>query len=354
MAHELTIRANGAAEMAFVGETPWHGLGQNVTKGASIGVWAKEAGLDWEALAGEPQIIHTSKLGAPLETIPFFDYKGLYRSDTKAPLAIVGSGYEPHQPRQLLEFFREFTESGGWHIHTAGSMRGGRKLWVMATCDDPMRYLKGKQDAMALNLLLATSLDGSMQTTGILTNVRVVCANTLRLALESGSDAMVKLSHRSTFDAASIRRALGVEEAHKNFERFMETARELADTPIDLSDARDRLMAIFGTKPREEKPKLDLSWLGNTEAGGEAEAELEEMAESVSPTVARILELFQGEGRGSELKTAKGTRWGLLNAVTEFVDHEMGRTQDTRLDNSWFGRGDGFKKDALAMLTAEA
>lgn len=361
MAHELTIRANGKAEMAFVGQTPWHGLGQNVTKGASIGVWAKEAGLDWEALEATPFIHHTEpqkNLNAdprPItRAITFDDYKALYRSDTKAPLAIVGQGYQPHQPRELLEFFREFTESGGWHIHTAGSMRGGRKLWVMATCEDAQRYVKGRQDANVLNLLLATSLDGSMQTTGIITQVRVVCANTLRQALENGNDAMVKLSHRSSFDEATIRKALGVEQAQKNFARFMEQAREMAETPINLDEARERLMGIFQDKSKPAKPKLDLSWLnvGNPEAGNEDDSE-DLGGPEVTRSVARILELFQGEGRGSDLKTANGTRWGLLNAVTEFVDHEMGRTADTRLDNAWFGRGNAFKKDALASLTAE-
>lgn len=349
MAHELTLNEKTRKyEMAFVGETPWHGLGQNVTRGASIGVWAKEAGLDWEAQEGTPRI---GDLGAP-GAIVFEDYKGLYRSDSGKPLAIVGAGYQAHQPRDLLEFFREFTESGGWHIHTAGTLRGGRKLWVMATCEDAKRYVKGKTDSVALNLLLATSLDGSMQTTGILTDVRVVCANTLRLALENGADAMVKLSHRSSFDSDAIKTALGVEAAQKNFSAFMEQARELAETPIDLSEARDMLALIFKPEKKEERPKLDLSWLGNVNAGRLDEDE-EPTVQEDSRSVARILELFDGEAKGADLKTAKGTRWGLLNAVSEFVDHEMGRTPDTRLDNAWFGRGNAFKKSALQLLTTE-
>lgn len=350
MAHELTLGKNGRYEMAFVGETPWHGLGQSVTKGASIGVWAKEAGMDWEALSGTPNLIGRNPDGR-MVSVDFPDYKGLYRSDNRRPLAIVGRDYKPHQPHQLLEFFREFTESGGWHIHTAGTMRGGRKLWVMATTEDARRYVKGNQDLMVLNLLLATSMDGSMQTTGCITPTRVVCANTLRIALE-GTQTMVKLGHRSTFDAEHIKRSLGVECAHQSFSQFMDKAREMADTPVALEEASEVLRSIFAAKqPRPEKPKLDLSWLnmGDPNAG----APEEESAPDLSRTVSRVLELFQGEGRGSELKTARGTRWGLLNAVTEFVDHEMGRTQDVRLDNAWFGRGIGFKQDAFKLLTTE-
>lgn len=347
MAHELTLGKNGKYEMAFVGETPWHGLGQNVTKGASIGVWAAEAGMDWEALGGTPAIGAKDGRGKIID-IDFSDYKALYRSDSRAPLAIVGRDYKPHQPRQLLEFFREFTESGGWHIHTAGTLRGGRKLWVMATTEDARKYVKGNQDQVSLNLLLATSLDGSMQTTGMLTTVRVVCANTLRAAVEGGSQALVKLGHRSTFDADHIKRSLGVESARQNFAQFMEAAREMAETPISLDDAVSVLNSIFQPKAKAEKPKLDLSWLnlGNPNAG----APEEEPSQDTGRTVSRVLELFQGAGMGSDLKTAKGTRWGLLNAVTEFVDHEMGRSQDVRLDNAWFGRGTGFKQEALTIL----
>jgi phage/plasmid-like protein (TIGR03299 family) len=343
MAHELTLRHDGRYEMAFVGETPWHGLGQNVTKGASIGVWAKEAGMDWEAREGVPLIGHPDN-----DAIYFDDYKALYRSDNDAPLAIVGSGYQPHQPREILEFFREFTEGGGWHIHTAGTMRGGRKLWVMATCEDAQRFVKGHKDSVALNLLLATSLDGSMQTTGALTNVRVVCANTFRQALEGGSQAMVRLSHRSSFDSSYIKKELGVEAAQKSFAAFMESAREMAETPVTLDEAREfltRILCDSSKKEKQRKPKLDLSWLG-IDAGG---AEEEQPTDSRS--VGRILSLFQGEGRGADLATSKGTRWGLFNAITEHVDHEMGRTPDTRLDSAWFGRGNGFKQEAYKILT---
>lgn len=351
MAHELTIRANGKTEMAFVGSTPWHGLGQNVLKDASIDVWAEQAGMDWQALEGTPAV-QAGVLGIrdKYKEIMFNDYKALFRSDTHEPLSIVGKDYQIVQPRDMLEFFRDLTETGGWHIHTAGTMKGGRKLWAMATCEDPFRFVKGfKGDRMALNLLLATSLDGSMQTTGLLTSVRVVCANTLRMALAGGGHAQVKLSHRSTFDADAIKQVLGIDAAHKTFDAFMEQARSLAETPIDLSEARDVLLQIF--KPSAAIVKPNLSWLTSTIA------ELDTApAADVQDTRAtgRILELFDGDGMGATLKTAAGTRWGLLNAVTQYVDHEMGRTPDTRLDAAWFGRGRDFKQQALDLLTEEA
>jgi hypothetical protein len=65
----------------------------------------------------------------------------------------------------------------------------------------------------------------------------------------------------------------------------------------------------------------------------------------------RVLSLFSGAGMGANMSTAKGTRWGLLNAVTQYVDHEAGRTADVRLDSAWFGRGQAHKEYAHRLLT---
>ncbi len=344
MAHELSLRANGSAEMAFVGETPWHGLGQSVTKGASIGVWAKEAGMDWKAQ--EADVLF--KVRGEVQTFP--TSKVIYRSDTGAGLATVGSKYEIVQPLDMLEFFRDLTEGGGWHIHTAGVLRGGRKLWAMASNGESMDVRakgansKGAPDVIKQNLLLATSLDGSMKTTAALTAVRVVCANTLALALRNEKSA-IEVSHRSVFDPQGIKRALGV--ARDSFDYFMQQAREMADTPVQLDEALDVLRQVFRTTVPVVK-KVDTSWMGDLaqiEANAEAEDDVKE-----SRVVSRVLELFAGAGMGADFKTAKGTRWGLFNAITQHVDHEMGRTQDTRLDSAWFGRGNSFKKEALELL----
>lgn len=341
MAHELTIRANGRAEMAFVGETPWHGLGQPVTKGASIGVWAKEAGLDWRAKEAHVMFRPDPRTTSTAALQQAEGYKMLYRSDDHKQLAIVGDGYEVVQPIDVLEFFRDMTEAGGWHIHTAGSLRGGRKLWAMASNGEFGKV--GKGDEIARNILLATSLDGSMKTTAMETTVRVVCANTLALALNSASRGRtVSISHRTQFDPQLVKRALGVNV--DSFQQFLLTAQEMAETPIKLDDARDLLRTLFKVEEVKEKSKPKLAWLGDlSQVGVEPEAK-------DTRAITRILDLFKGEGMGAGLSTAKGTTWGLLNAITQHVDHEQGRTGDSRLDSAWFGRGNTIKQSAAELL----
>jgi phage/plasmid-like protein (TIGR03299 family) len=341
MAHELTLRANGRAEMAFVGETPWHGLGQQITKGASIGVWAKEAGMDWTAESGVPQVFIPavdSVRGKP-QLIEYEDHQAIWRSDNLKPLAIVGANYQKVQPREVLEFFRDLTEQGGWHIHTAGTLRGGRKLWAMASNGESAKI--GGKDEVMQNLLLATSLDGSMRTVAAPTAIRVVCANTLAYALEDNEKAL-RISHRSVFDPEAVKRTLGV--AQNSFAAYVERAREMADTPINMEEARVLLAAIFAPPKEKDVKKPDLSWMGGLMDLGKP------VDDPDNRIVATILDLFDGGGMGANMKTAKGTRWGLLNAVTEHVDHSMGRTDDTRLDSAWFGRGDAFKRQAFEAL----
>lgn len=347
MAHELTIRANGRADMAYVGETPWHGLGQEVTKGASIGVWRRESGLDWEAKEATVHFIPDRPAGgSALQDrgchLAMPERKVIYRSDTQRPIGDVSSKYKLVQPGEMLEFFRDLTESGGWHIHTAGSLRGGAKIWAMASSEE-LSGRVGKSDRVLGNLLLATSMDGSMRTTAKLTAVRVVCANTLALALNPGLDEpSVTVSHRSSFNADEVKRSLGV--SVPAFEAFMAQAQALSETGIGLDEARGVLRDLFG-QPKATASGADAEFHGMMAQFGVSSGPLREQR-----SVDRAMDLFSGAGLGSSLPGSAGTRWGLLNAVTQHIDYERGWTADTRMDSAWFGKGDEIKRAALRIL----
>lgn len=361
MAHDITT-INGKASMAFTGATPWHGLGQRLTEGAPLEVWREQAGFDWSALSSPVRFVDTAG-----ETHVMPDRQVIYRSDTGAPLSVMGDSYKIVQPGEVIEFFRDLSESGGWHLHTAGVLRGGRKMWALARNHTEGEVAPG--DKVRGNLLIATSLDGSMPTVAAMTAVRVVCANTLKIALsgafeqrgshlgkvKDGERAM-KVSHRSQFDADACKRELGV--ARTAFEDFMGAARIMAAQSIELDEARAILRRVFGqpTTGKREAAPLSGSIAPAVSIDG---AGLLSSLLAKSPTgqvreqrsVARCLALFGGEGRGANAEGSAGTRWGLFNAVTEHVDHEMGRSADTRLDSAWFGRGHEFKSQVLELLT---
>lgn len=354
MAHELAARADGRAAMAFTGSTPWHGLGERMPDGATIEAWQAAAGLDWTAVLAPVRFTPDG------HTVPL-TYDGqsvIYRDDTEAALGIVGDGYRIVQPRQVLEFFRDMTEAGGWHIHTAGALRGGRKIWALARNHTEGEVAPG--DTVRGNLLLATSMDGSLATHCGMTAIRVVCANTMKVALQTDRKAaardtgMIRTTHRSLFDADAVKRALGV--ARESFESFMVRARALAASQIGQDEAREVLRSLFVKPTRLEAAPVATG--GGTVDGSEfaqllarpAVVDMKQARENRN--VARCLELFGGSGRGALHEGSNGTRWGLLNAVTEFVDHEQGRTADTRLDSAWFGDGAALKSRALEVLSA--
>lgn len=332
MAHELARRADGRAAIAFVGETPWHGLGQSLTRDSDLETWRREAGLDWEAIA-TPVI--AGDYGQA------HDYKAIVRSDNKKVLSVVGAKYQLVQPGEVLEFFADMIRDSGWYLHTAGALKGGNRVWAMATNDQIETV--GKGDAVSNNLLLATSMDGSMRTTVLETSIRVVCNNTLTYAVRDGDrrSAGLRISHRQTWDPISVKKIMALREA--GFHTFIEASRRLAETGVSLADTRDLLHRIFKT---DNQPNT--SWMGSL-ADRNADQELAE-----SRGFRSVMALFQGEGRGSSLKTSKGTVWGLLNSVTEYVDHYMGNTDDGRLDAAWFGRGSEIKNRAHEILTEYA
>ena len=117
--------------MAYVGQQPWHGLGNQLSPKQPIEVWAKQAGMDWQIEETEVRFVSGSA-GSNLGSIHSFpEQKVLYRSDTKAPLSVVSSRYQVVQPREILEFYRDLTDVGGFELETAGVLKDGKKLWAL-------------------------------------------------------------------------------------------------------------------------------------------------------------------------------------------------------------------------------
>jgi len=118
-------------QMAYVGQTPWHGLGNELTTNQPLEVWAKQAGLDWQ-IQESPVRYVTNSSGSLGQILSYPDSKVLYRSDTRAPLSVVGNRFKVVQPEEILEFYRDLTEVSGFELETAGVLKGGRKMWALA------------------------------------------------------------------------------------------------------------------------------------------------------------------------------------------------------------------------------
>lgn len=310
------------SSMAYSGERPWHGLGHELAANQPIEVWRKRAGLDWAIESSEVRFV-TGNAGSNLGAIhPFPDQRVLYRSDTKAPLGIVSSRYQVVQPREVLEFYRDLTEVGGFELETAGALLGGKKLWALAKTGHS-GILKNK-DAIKGYLLLATACDGTLATTAQFTSIRVVCSNTLQIALGHGAGA-VKVSHRTRFDADAVKRQLGI--AVSSWDAFMARTKAMAE--CKLTDAA--VEAFF---------RRVLTYPATNSS--------ERVTPAVNERALKVAgELYVGRGMGAQLPSAAGTLWGAVNAITEYTDHRRrARSEDHRRDAAWFGQGADLKQRA--------
>lgn len=333
MAHMID-ETTGRAAMAYTGATPWHGLGQALTPGASIETWTREAGLGYDVL--ESPVQYSTPASSELQRWP--DRKVLHRSDTGAPLAVVSDGYRVVQPSEIMDFFRELVELGGFQLETAGALSDGRRVWALASVADAAPVVS--QDLVKPYLLLGTSYDGTMATVAKFTAIRVVCNNTITAAvggygngrvLESEKNlgylkSAVRVLHSERFDAESVRLQLGI--VANAWESFLVQSRQLAGQPM-AAEAADAFVAELLQPYHTSKLPMN-----ETRA------------------YKRIMALFNGGAIGSELPGVAGTKWAMLNAVTELVDHERGRSNNTRIESAWFGAGAALKARAAELLAA--
>jgi phage/plasmid-like protein (TIGR03299 family) len=315
--------AHAIEKMAYVGETPWHSLGSALPPRQPIEVWSKKAGMDWE-IRETPVRFMTGEAGALGSIQTFPDQKVLYRSDTRAPLSVVSNRYQVVQPKEILEFYRDLTEISGFELETAGVLKAGRKLWALARTGKEAS-LKGN-DVVKGYVLLATSCDGTLATTATPTTIRVVCNNTLTMAINGAANA-VKVPHSTVFDAQAVKRQLGIAVTH--WDSFMYRMKTLSERKVKTHEAMNYFLKVLCQADDTVDPAMQR--LMNERA------------------LKRVQAIFDGSaGMGAELASSQGTAWGLLNAVTQYVDHDRrARTQDSRMDSAWFGQGAALKQRAL-------
>lgn len=326
MSHEIEF-TNGQADIAFVGETPWHKLGQNLLPGADIDTWAKAAGLAHK--------VHSSP-------VHYMDDEGvmqlngdrnvLYRSDNKKALGVVGNRYNVVQPSTILDFFKVLAENNHFTLEVAGALNGGKRIWALARVGEGAPVVG--HDVVLPYILLATSYDGTMATVAQPTTVRVVCNNTITMALSKDQDKRITVPHNQQFDAKEVRLDLGI--ALDSFDKFMIDARKLAKRETNDAFAIQFLKMLLpagvsvknegGSKVVQPIPVEETKLFGD------------------------IMALYKGEAMGADLREARGTAWGLLNAITQHTDHVAGRNADTRMTSAWFGKGNDLKTRAASML----
>ena len=341
-------------QMAYVGETPWHGLGNQLSQHQPLDVWAQQAGMDWRIESSNVSYMAQNERGQSI-IMPYEEQRVLYRSDTHAPLSVVSQRFQEVQPKEILEFYRDLTEQSGFELETAGVLKGGKKFWALARTGQSTA-LKGK-DVSNGYILLATACDGTLATTAQFTSIRVVCNNTLAIALkgQNTSAGVVKVPHSTKFDADKVKQQLGI--SVRAWDEHMYEMKQLSQRKVTQYEAAAYFDAVFNNTTMSSIDQEDnIIQFYRDVATQAAQANVKEKSEPNAKSMSKAMKMFNGQGRGATLPSSKDTAYGLLCSITEFIDHERrAMSTDHRLDSAWFGAGASIKQrgleQALSMLS---
>lgn len=318
MSHELTTRKNGQVEFAYLERDglPWHGLGTAMIPGQSLDVWQKAAGMDWHIHRSMVRYATCANAG-PQDFIELPESHVLFRSDNKEPLGVVSNKYQVVQPAEVLDFFRDIAHAGGLELSAAGTIYGGKRFWATAKFGEASpATLKDKLRGF---LLISTSADGSLATDVRRVTERVVCRNTLAMAL-SEDVASVRVTHRSKFNPTSVKEFMGLNNAV--FDSFVRKLERLANTDVKLEHAENMAVAVIGGDQDKVRTTVGFN---------------------------KVMELFTKTGLGAKEDGVYGTAWGFVNAFTEYADHwTRSRTAENRLVSAQWGEGAKLKQRALS------
>lgn len=295
--------------IAYAGETPWHGLGTKVPADLSPDQMLKKAGLDWSVRKVQAYAEVAGKKVAVGKS-------ALVRDSDDRILDVVSDDWNILQNEKAFEFFHDFVAAGDMEMHTAGSLRDGQLVWALAKVHDGFTLFEG--DTVESYLLFSNPHKYGWSIDVRFTPIRVVCNNTLTLSLNTASKNMVKVSHRREFDADMVKETLGV--AKEKLVKYKEMAQFLGSKRYNDKTIVEYFKRVFPVVGGPDKKK--------------------EMSISAS----KALDVINTQPGAN---FAEGSFWSAFNTVTFMVDHKLGRNQDTRLSNAWFGNGKKIKNDAL-------
>lgn len=317
--------------MMYVGEKPWHGLGnyvgdKNITAKDAI----KAAGLDWEVKKLET---HYNFNGKEMRGLGY----DVVRMDNGSTLGHVGEVYVPLQNREAFDFMDAIIGEGRAVYHTAGSLMNGSRIWLLVDMKQEAEITTG--DKVRNFILLSNTHDGKQMVDIGLTAVRVVCNNTLQMALNAKEKGeFYRFRHSSKMASKTIEVSKALSAVNEKFEKFVQAGQLLAGEEITRKELDEFLirLELDRANDREDLPKDKVDAFKRT---------------------TKYHELIAAFNRAPGAKEAGSTLWGAVNAVTYHVDHEassrvtdnFNNVREARLNSAWFNGGADRKTRALSL-----
>jgi phage/plasmid-like protein (TIGR03299 family) len=255
---------------------------------------------------------------------------GVFRPDTGDFLGAVGSDYTVIDHAQgFMMIDALLAAQNGAHYETAGVLGKGEKVWGLADLNVGIN-VGTSGDKINMYLLFSTSHDGSMGHSYRMTGTRVVCQNTLNIALKSKTTAQFRVRHTV------------------NAQKRLDTAHEaLALIGEETKSVEEKLNLLAQRKMTKDSMK---SVLDRLFPGQKDEAKMSTRRENI---LADVLRCYENNDRNT-FPEQRGTAYNLLNAVTEYTDHMRSTRKDDKGESAMFGSGDRLKTQAMEVLLETA
>ena len=320
MAGQIEV-INGEASFASFREPAWHGLGTVFNEELSTKEMLKLANLqNWN--------VRLEELEPPATLTSDKNYFYVVRSNPAIEnqndiLGIVGERYNVLQNEELFDFADALLDGGRWE--TAGSLKGGRVVFGSLALDrETILDPNGVADKVKTYLMVNTSHDGSISIQASVTPVRVVCANTLNLALRSVKQTFkIRHTQTATGKVQSAKTALGIANAY--MDDFSKMANKMIQTELSAKQFNDILLTAY-PKPDKDSSKASLTkWQNKIDV---------------------LNTIYTGEFN----HMISGNAWGALNAMTERIDWFRGQGETKLAAASGFDVATNAEKNRLMKI----
>ncbi len=318
--------------MAYVGEVPWHGQGKPVPPQVTASEMIQAAGLNWIIEKRPARGTKPTVNGRGIEKFSRYELVRLPRADCHEEEVILGltsDRYEPLQNSEAFRFFDPIVDHKTATYETAGALGDGERIWVMALMPGNIEVVRG--DECKKYLLLSNSHTGQGSVIVKFTAVRVVCQNTLTMAMNDGQTAF-RVRHSAKMNERLDEVSGLIAAANQIYKDAALQFQKLAATKVrDKEMLEEYLAVLFPKSASQQKNKTN------------------------PPKWLHVTRLFE-ESSDLQLSGVKGTLWAAYNAVIQFEDYRAVKndTESNRLDRVWFGAGADLKVRALTEAISMA
>ena len=341
MAHQVET-------MAWAGDKPWHGLGVEVDANLTPLQMQEAAQLDWTVSKRPSYTLDAPEWSDDVGIIQAENTFHIVRDSDNRILSHCGRDYVPIQNEDVFKFFKRFTEAGHMTMETAGSLKDGGEIWGLAKISEDFE-LAGDDLIKGYLLINQPHIVGRSMTIK-LTPIRVVCNNTLTMALQHGGSASFRMPHVREFGDDVIQaaeEALGLSATAMT--EFRNNSTLLSKAKAKHSDVLDYVGEIYQPLMIAEYRKEQ-----QLRAEGKAIGMQEPLKEKLNKFPSLVIDALE-QSPGANLKAARGTWWGALNAVTYVEDHlRESQTEGNALHSAWFGAAANRKSKALELAIQRA